>query len=99
MIIEAGHTRVSNTALPDYHRKYAIPLLRHGPPRGTPRARGAGHPVVYGPEVVGALRVAGQATGWICGKRLAPFLSELVPALEREGRCACVGRCAAPSCR
>ncbi len=26
-----------------------------------------------------------EATGWICGKRLAPFLSALVPALEREG--------------
>lgn len=72
-------------ALTDYHRKYAIALLRHGPPRGAYRVSGAGHPVVYGPRVVGALMVAAEATGWICGKRLAPFLSELIPALEREG--------------
>ena len=72
-------------ALTDYHRKYAIALLRHGPARGVYRVSGAGHPVVYGPRVVGALMVAAEATGWICGKRLAPFLAELVPALEMEG--------------
>jgi len=32
-----------------------------------------------------ALGVAAEATGWICGKRLAPFLPELLWALEREG--------------
>ena len=26
-----------------------------------------------------------EASGWLCGKRLAPFLSELVAALEAEG--------------
>jgi hypothetical protein len=35
--------------------------------------------------VVGALRVAAEASDWLCGKRLAPFLAELVPALEGEG--------------
>lgn len=78
-------------ALTDYHRKYAIALLRHGTARALPRASSAGHPVVYSPEVVRALRVAAHATGWICGKRLAPFLSELVPALEREGALALSG--------
>jgi hypothetical protein len=34
--------------------------------------------------VVGALRVAAEVSGWLCGKRLAPFLAELVPALEAE---------------
>jgi len=29
--------------------------------------------------------VAAEATGWICGKRLAAALPELIPALEREG--------------
>ncbi len=72
-------------ALTDYHRKYAIALLRHGPPRGVYRVSAGGHPLVYGPRVVGALMVAAEATGWICGKRLAPFMAELVPALEREG--------------
>lgn len=72
-------------ALTDYHRKYAVALLRHGPARGAVHVSGAGHPLVYGPRVVGALRVAAEATGWICGKRLSPFLPELVPALELEG--------------
>lgn len=72
-------------ALTDYHRKYAIALLRHGPSRGAVRVPGAGHPLVYGPAAVAALRVAAEATGWIRGKRLAPFMAELVPGLEREG--------------
>ena len=29
--------------------------------------------------------MASEATGWICGKRLAPALPRLVPALEAEG--------------
>jgi hypothetical protein len=32
-----------------------------------------------------ALSVAWAATNHICGKRLAPFLTELVPILERHG--------------
>jgi hypothetical protein len=35
--------------------------------------------------VLGALRVAAEESGWLCGQRLAPFLGELVPALEAEG--------------
>jgi len=34
---------------------------------------------------VRALTVAAEATGWICGKRLAAALPEVIPALEREG--------------
>jgi hypothetical protein len=68
-----------------YHRKYAQILLRHGPPRAGRSVRRPGRPVTYGPAVLAALQVAAEATGWICGKRLAPFLAELVPALEREG--------------
>ena len=66
-----------------YHRKAAIRLLRQGPP---PKRRGhGGRPRRYSSVVVGALRVAAEASGWPCGKRLAPFLAELVPALEAEG--------------
>jgi hypothetical protein len=67
-----------------YHRKYAVGLLRQGPPARV-TGRGGGHPIVYGPEVLVALEVAAEAAGWICGKRLAPFLGELVPVLEQEG--------------
>jgi hypothetical protein len=35
--------------------------------------------------VIGALRQCAEASGCLCGKRLAPFLIELVPALEAEG--------------
>jgi hypothetical protein len=31
------------------------------------------------------LRKVAETSDWLCGKRLAPFLSELVPALEQEG--------------
>jgi hypothetical protein len=68
-----------------YHRKYAQTLLRHGPPRPGRSVRRPGRPATYGPAVLAALEIAAQATGWMCGKRLAPFLAELVPALEREG--------------
>jgi hypothetical protein len=66
-----------------YSRKWAIELLDHGPP--PPRIGHGGRPLVYSAVVVGALRVAAEASDWLCGKRLAPFLAELVPALEQEG--------------
>ena len=58
-----------------------------GPRMATPQRGGGrppGRPRVYSSVVVGALRVAAEASGWLCGKRLAPFLPELVPALEAE---------------
>ena len=65
-----------------YHRKSAIRLLRREP---KPSGRRRGRPPEYGPEVTRALRVAWEATDRICSKRLAPFLPELVPLLERHG--------------
>ena len=58
-----------------------------GGPRPGRRSGGRppGRPRVYSSVVVGALRVAAEASNWVCGKRLAPFLPELVPALEAEG--------------
>lgn len=82
---ERGRLLDEFVALTGYHRKYACGLLKHGPPDPHARSTRRGRPVVYGPSVLSALKVAAEASGWICGKRLAPFLSELVPALEREG--------------
>jgi len=67
-----------------YARKYAIRLLtRPVPPSAAaiarPRARR------YGPAVQEALRVAWTAANGSCGKRLVPFLPELVASLERHG--------------
>src|SRR5215472_2034381 len=70
-------------AVTGYERKYAIRLL-HGPirppePIRRPRARR------YGVEVQQALATAYTAANGICGKRLVPFLPELIPTLERHG--------------
>jgi hypothetical protein len=58
---------------------------RPGRPGAGGGRRPPGRPRVYSSVVVGALRVAAEASNWLCGKRLAPFLPELVPALEAEG--------------
>lgn len=80
---EKGRILDEFVAATGYGRKWGIELLRSGPP--PPRAGHGGRPRVYSPVVVGALRVAAEASDWLCGKRLAPFLSELVPALQAEG--------------
>src|SRR3712207_9334794 len=57
-----------------YHRKAAIRLLRHGPP---PERQGhGGRPRRYSSVGVGALRVAAEVSGWLCGERVAPLLGE-----------------------
>lgn len=70
------------TEVTGYHRKAAIRLLRrtHDPP-----GRRRGRPKRYGPEVVEALKVAWEASDHVCGKRLKPFLSELVGILSKHG--------------
>jgi len=80
---EKGRILDEFVAATGYHRKRAVHLLRHGPPPA--RVGHGGRPRVYSAVVVGALRVAAEASDWLCGKRLAPFLAELVPALEAEG--------------
>jgi hypothetical protein len=70
-------------AVTGYHRKAAIRRLSG---RGKRRRAGKhGRPVVYTPEVTAALISVWEVCGEICSKRLAPFLSELVEMLEREG--------------
>jgi hypothetical protein len=64
-----------------YHRKSAIRLLRNPPKRSGKRR---GRRPDYGPEVARALKVAWEATDRVCSKRLAPFLPELIPVLERH---------------
>src|SRR5690348_11282322 len=65
-----------------YDRKYAIRLLRGPlrPPEPIRRRRAA----QYGLEVQQALAAAWAAANGICGKRLVPFLPELIPTLERH---------------
>jgi Integrase core domain len=70
-------------AVTGYERKYAIRLLLGPihPPQPIRRPRAA-H---YGVKVQQALTTAWTAANGICGKRLVPFLPELVPTLERHG--------------
>jgi len=63
------------------HRKSLIRLLRQPPQR---HARRGGRPPCYGPEVVAVLRTVWEASDYLCGKRLAPFIPTLVEALERH---------------
>jgi transposase InsO family protein len=64
-----------------YHRKAAIRLL--GSPRAAAQVR-RGRPSVYGAAVVEALVALWEAGDRACGKRLAPFLPELLTSLERH---------------
>src|SRR5579859_5840611 len=60
------------------HRKAAIRRLAQ-PPR-PPQGRG-GRPSRYGPDLVDLLTRVWEASDYLCGKRLAPFLGPLVEAL------------------
>jgi len=65
------------------HRKAAIRLIRRGSRVRTKERRG--RPRQYSATVVGALRVAWEATDRLCSKRLHPFLPELVKVFRRYG--------------
>jgi len=64
------------------HRKHAIRILRKGVP-GCPRER-RGRKRTYTGAVVSALTQIWRICGCICGKRLHPFLPEMVKVLERH---------------
>lgn len=69
-------------AITGYHRKYAIHVLRHLPePR---RVRRRQRQRKYGLPVQAALVQLWRIANCICGKRLAPYLPELIAALERH---------------
>ncbi|MFW6126324.1 MAG: hypothetical protein ACOC58_04385, partial [Chloroflexota bacterium] len=70
------------THVTGYHRKAAIRLVRRGL---KPPGRRRGRRRQYGSEVVEALRVAWEATNRPCGKRLKPFLPDLVEVLMWHG--------------
>jgi hypothetical protein len=81
--VEKGRILDEFVANTGYHRKYAIHLLKHGAPAKVKRKRRGR--LKYTPEVVAALVPVWEASGHLCGKRLQPFIGELVDALERHG--------------
>jgi len=82
---ERGRILDEFCAVTGYHRAYARALLR-----GTPTSRGAagrrpGRPRRYGADELALLRACWEITDGICGKRLAPFLPELLDKLAGHG--------------
>ena len=65
-----------------YHRKYALRLLNHPPDKREKRKRHP--PCTYTASVKKALLTLWRAANCICGKRLVPFLPELIAVLERH---------------
>lgn len=66
-----------------YHRKYAMRLLKHG--RGRRGWERRGRKRVYTGQVISTLVTVWEVCDCICGKRLQPFLPEIVAVLERQG--------------
>ena len=65
-----------------YSRKHAIALLNHRPRLKSPsrRTKGSRYARLYE-----TLRFIWATSNFLCGKRLAPFLPELLGALKRHG--------------
>jgi hypothetical protein len=80
----AEKTRILDefVAATNYNRKYAIHLLRNGPPRRS--SKKVGRRRAYGPDVVAVLVQVWEASGQVCSKRLQPFIGEMVDVLERH---------------
>jgi hypothetical protein len=66
-----------------YTRKHAVALLRQPPPAELPAKRSRRRSPSYGPAEVELLQLCWLVTDGICGKRLAPFLPELLRRLRR----------------
>lgn len=79
---EKGRILDEFVATTGYHRKYAIWLLRHGPPP-KPATHRRGHPV-YDQAVKQALTQVWEISGRLCSRRLHPFLPEMLETLERH---------------
>jgi len=83
---EKGKILDEFTKVTGCHRKAAIRLIRRDNQPRTGNRRG--RPRQYGAAVVGALRVAWEATDRLCSKRLHPFLPEMAAILRRHGESA-----------
>ena len=83
---EKGRILDEFVQLTGYTRCYASSVLRHVPTRrGGARKGRRKRERIYGEEVCAALTSIWYICDCICGKRLAPYLEEIVPVLERHG--------------
>jgi len=69
-------------AVSGYHPKYAVQLLNSAGAGARARRRRV-RPTIYDEAAKQALIVLWESSDRVCGKRLKPLLSILVPALER----------------
>jgi hypothetical protein len=70
-------------AVAGWHRDHARKALRRAlRPKSVGRKRKASSRLVYGADVVAALEVCWAVLGGLCGKRLAPFLPQIVDRLR-----------------
>lgn len=68
-----------------FSRKYAIGLLKAPPAPREPARKRTGRPPKYGAADVAVLKLCWAVADGICGKRLAPFLDELLAKLAVAG--------------
>ena len=78
---EKGRLLDEFTEVTGYHRKSAIRVLGGKSRRAGEKTR-LGRPRSYDAELVVALHRVWAVAGRICGKRLAPFMGELVGRLQ-----------------
>ncbi len=79
---EKGKILDELSATTGWTRRHTRRALSNGhQPAATPQPR----PVVYDEAVIDSLRRVWIVMGGPCGKRLAPFMDEIVSALERHG--------------
>ena len=95
--VDKGKILDEFTKVTGYHRKTAIRLLHRVKKPSANKKRG--RPQQYSPAVIGALRVAWEATDRLCSKRLRPFLPELIKVLRRHGESAMSVEVEAQLCR
>ena len=83
---EKGLILCEFVALTGYNRSYAACVLRRGVGRRRPPSgRAGGRQRTYDDRVFKALKKIWAIMDFICGKRLAPYMGELVPHLIRHG--------------
>ncbi|MCK5548660.1 MAG: transposase family protein, partial [Thermoplasmata archaeon] len=100
---EKGRLLDEMVRLTDYNRCYASWVLRNCRRVVILKGKGKARVVfvgdhrksirrrkrkTYGSEVFSALKSTWEVCGYICGKRLAPYLKEIVPVLEKHGELA-----------
>ena len=95
--VDKGKILDEFTKVTGYHRKTAIRLLHRVNKPSANKKRG--RPQQYSVAVIGALRVAWEATDRLCSKRLRPFLPELIKVLRRHSESAMSAEVEAQLCR